>query len=306
MRFVLNMPHTMELKALTQPWELSVSGADQAVVARRAEELGYDMLAVPEHFVVPHTHVELSGAHYFHSTVAQAFIAGATTTIAVNSCVTLLPLQHPIVTAKALATADWMSGGRIMVTFGVGWDAEEFEALGVPFQERGRMADEYLAAIIELWTNESPRFEGRYVAFDNLAFGPKPVQKPHPPIWIGGDANPALRRAARFASGWIPFLTQPDEIPAKIDYIKSQPTFDGRAFEVCYALGTSLIGEGHVVVDDPTQQPGMSAAEIIDHLGRFAELGVTMTSVPIPPVTDVGAYLDHAQWVIEEIKPHVA
>jgi len=223
----------------------------------------------------------------------------------VNSSATLLPLQHPIILAKALSTADWMSGGRIMVASGVGWDAEEFALLGVPFHERGRMADEYLAAIIELWTSKSPKFEGKYVSFDNVAFEPKPVQKPHLPIWIGGDADAALRRAARFASSWFPFLTQPDEFPAKIEYIKSQPTFRGGPFEVCYGLGTSLIGEGHVVLDDPTQQPGMGAGAIVDKLGRFAELGVTVSSVPIPPVADVNAYLDYAQWVIEEIKPKV-
>jgi probable F420-dependent oxidoreductase len=263
------------------------------------------MIAVPEHFVVPHSHLELSGPHYFHSTVAQAYLAGATQSIPVNSCVTLLPLQHPVVIAKAIATADWLSTGRMLCTFGVGWDEEEFTVLGVPFHERGRMADEYMAAIIELWTSETPCFEGEYVSFDNVAFAPKPIQQPHPPIWIGGDADAALKRAARFASGWIPFLTQPEQFPAKIDFIKSQPTYDGGPFEVCYGMGTSLIGEGHVVVDDPTQQPGMTGPEIVDRLGSFAELGVTMTSVPIPPVKDVNAYLDYAEWVIEEIKPKV-
>lgn len=305
MKFGLTLPHAMELKALTQPWEYAVTGPDQALIARRAEELGYDMIPVPEHFLVPHAHVELSGPHYFHSTVAQAFLAGATSRILLNSSATLLPLQHPAVLAKAIATADWMSGGRITVTFGVGWDAEEFRLLGVPFHERGRMADEYLEAMIELWTSESPSYAGKYVAFDGVAFAPKPVQQPHPPIWIGGDADAQLRRAARFASGWFPFLTQPAEFPAKIDYLKSQPTYDGRPFEVCYGLGTSLIGEGHVVLDDPTQQPGMTAPEIIDKLGQFAELGVTMSAVPIPAVSGIEAYLDYAQWVIEEIKPHV-
>jgi probable F420-dependent oxidoreductase len=259
MKLYFVMPHCMELKALTQPWEFAVTGADQTLMAGRAEQLGYDMIAVPEHFVVPNTHVELSGPHYFHSTVAQAYLAGATQTIQLNWCATLLPLQHPIVMAKALATADWLSGGRIMVTFGVGWDEEEFKILGVPFRERGRMADEYLAAIIELWTSDSPSFSGEYVSFENVAFAPKPVQKPYLPIWISGDADAALKRAARFASGWFPYLTQPAEFPAKIDFIKSQPTYQGGPFEVCYGLGTSLIGEGHVVVDDPTQQPGMTA-----------------------------------------------
>ena len=305
MKFSFAMPNTVRVKALTQAFELDVTGADQAVMAKRAEELGYDMIPIPEHFVVPNAHVELSGPHYFHSTVAQAFIAGATQRIRVMSSVTLLPLQHPVVMAKALSTADWMSSGRITVCFGVGWDAEEFKILGVPFHERGRMADEYLAAIVELWTSDSPEFDGKYVSFKDIAFEPKPVQKPHLPIWIGGDAEPMLKRAARYGSGWFPWLTPPADIPAKIDFIKSQPTYDGRPFDVLYGLGTSQIGEGHVVVDDPTQLPGMSAEAIIDQLGWFSELGVTITGVPIPPVKDVNAYLDYAQWVIEEIKPKV-
>ncbi len=173
------------------------------------------------------------------------------------------------------------------------------------FGERGRIADEYLAAILELWTSDSPKFEGKYVTFKDVAFEPKPLQKPHPPIWIGGDAEPVLKRAARYASGWSPFLTKPEDVPAKVDFIKSQSTYDGRPFDVMYGLGTSQIGEGHVVVDDPTQRPRMSGPEIIDQLGRFSELGVTITGVPIPPVKHVDAYLDYAQWVIEEIKPHV-
>ena len=305
MKFSLTMPNTARVKALSQPFEVDITGADQVMVAQRAEELGYDMIPIPEHFVVSNSHVELSGPHYFHSTVAQAFLAGATQRIRLISSVTLLPLQHPVVMAKALSTADWMSGGRISVTFGVGWDAQEFEILGVPFSERGRMADEYLAAIVELWTSDSPEFEGKYVSFKDVTFEPKPIQKPHVPIWIGGDADPMLKRAAKYASGWFPWLTPPADIPAKLDFIKSQPTYDGRPFEVLYGLGVSLIGEGHKVVDDPTQRPGMSADQIIDQLGWFSELGVTATGVPIPPVNDLNAYLDYLKWVIEEIKPKV-
>src|SRR5262245_53995421 len=104
-------------------------------------------------------------------------------------------------------------------------------------------ADGYLAAIVELWTSESPSFHGRYVSFDNAALAPKPVPKPYPPIWIGGDAEAQLKRAARFASGWFPFLSPPDEIPAKIEFIKSQPAHDGGPFEVYYGLGTARAGE---------------------------------------------------------------
>lgn len=306
MKFAFPLPHMLRLKAITQPWEAGVTGADQTRMVKRAEAMGYDMIAIPEHFVIPTDHVELSGPHYLQSTVAQAYIAGATEKIRLNSCVTVLPLQHPIVLAKALATADWMSSGRMMVTFGVGWLEREFEVLGVPFRERGRIADEYLAAIIELWTSESPCFEGRYVSFQNMAFEPKPVQQPHLPVWVGGDVDAALKRAARFASGWWPFLTPPDKIAERIEFIKSQPTYDGRPFEVMHGLGTTRVGEGHRVVKDPHARPGMSAQEIIDRMSLLAEQGVTFSAVPVPAVRGIDEYLDYAQWVIEEIKPKVA
>ncbi len=304
MKLSFAMPHLMRLKAMNQqPWETAVTGADQTRLARFAEEVGYDMIAVPEHHIIPRSHVELSGPHYFSATPAQGYFAGATQRIRINSCITILPLQNPIVTAKALATIDWLSSGRIVTTFAVGWLKEEFDLLGVPFHKRGEIADEYLAAIVELWTQEDPVFEGKYVSFRDVAFEPKPVQKPHLPIWMGGDADPVLKRAARHASGWWPFLTKPGDIAARIDFIKSQPEYDGRPFEVMYGLGTSRVGEGHKVQDDPRARPGMSRQEIIDRLSEFKALGVTMSAVPIPPVTSLEAYEDYARWVIEEIKP---
>ena len=304
MKLAFPLPHMIELPAIMARWELAVTGPQQAAMVRRADELGYDMVCVPEHFVVPHSHLELSGPHYLHSTVAQAFIAGATQRIRVNSSVTILPLHHPVVLAKALATADWMSGGRVTATFGVGWDAEEFDAMGVPFHQRGRLADEYLEAMVELWTSQSPSFAGKYVSFADIAFAPKPVQRPLP-IWIGGDADAVLKRAARFASGWWPFLLKVEDVPAKLDFIKSQPTYDGRPFDVMYPLGMGRVGERHVTSDDPNYRPGMASQEIIDQLCRFAELGVTYSSVPAPRLKGVEACLEHAQWVIEEIKPHL-
>jgi probable F420-dependent oxidoreductase len=296
----------LRLQATTTPWEASVTGADQTFLARKAEELGYDMISVPEHFAIPEPHVALSGPHYFHAAVAQAHFAGATETIRVNSSIALLPLQHPIVTAKALATMDWLSGGRAMATFGVGWLEGEFELLGVPFKKRGRMAEEYLAAIIELWTSESPSFEGEFVNFSDLAFEPKPVQKPHLPIWMGGDADAVLKRAARYASGWWPFLTPPEKIPERLDFIRSQPEFGGGHFEVMYGMSTRRVGEGHVPNDDSSAEPGMSAQEIIDKLNGLRELGVSMSSVPVPEVRSRQEFVDYCQWVMEEIRPAVS
>jgi probable F420-dependent oxidoreductase len=261
------------------------------------------VIAIPEHLAVPPDDLH-TGSFWLHTTTAQAALAGATKRIRLNSCITILPLQNPIIHAKALATADWFSGGRMTVTFGLGSIRKEFDYFGVPWDERGAIADEYLEAIIALWTQARPTFEGKYVKFRDIGFDPKPMQKPHLPIWIGGDSKPALRRVARFGSGWIvSFRTTPEEIPDRIDFIKSQPTWRERPFEVSYGLGTGRLTTDHAPSGDDSTHGGMSAQQVIDALGRFKELGITMSSVPIPAVSGVEEYLDHAQWVMEEIRP---
>jgi probable F420-dependent oxidoreductase len=303
MRFTVYLPNCMKVAALTQPWEHDLSGRDIAGVAQRAEQLGYSMVFLPEHFFTPTSHVELSGNHYFDATTAQAFIAGATSTITLGSMVTILPLHNPIVAAKQIATLDWFSGGRAQVTVGVGWLKDEFDAIGVPFHKRGRVTDEILEAMFELWHSDSPSYDGEFVTFDGIAFGPKPISTPHPTLWMGGDADAVLRRAARFGDGWAPWLTTPDELPAKLDYLRSQPGFDDRPFSVFYSLAVLSVGQQHAIVDDPNAQFGQNAQEVIDNCNMLAERGVTDTWVNPPPVADLNAYLDHLQWVAEEIAP---
>jgi probable F420-dependent oxidoreductase len=303
MKIGFSMPHMLRLKSTCQPWEAAVTGADQIRFAKWAEKLGYEMLAVPEHHIVPQDHIELSGPHHLSAYTAMAVWAGATERIKVNSCIAILPLQHPIITAKALSTMDWMTSGRVIITFAVGWLRGEFEALGIPFEERGARAEEYIQAIIELWTKDKPEFEGRWVSFRDVAFEPKCFQKPHLPIWFGGDADAVLRRVARYASGWWPFLTKPEQIPEKIDFIKSQADYNGKLNDIYYGFATSRVGEGHAVQDDPRARPGMTKQEIIDRLSWLRELGVTWSSVPIPALNSIEGYFDYTQWVAEEIIP---
>ena len=305
MQLSFPMPHLMRIKAMTEEWEHAVTGADQTRMAKRAEELGYDMISVPEHILIPNEHLELSGPHYFHSAAGMGYFAGATSRIRINSALTILPLHNPAVLAKALATIDWLSSGRVTVTMGAGWLKGEFEQLGVPFHERGAICDEYLAAMVELWTKDNPCYEGKYVSFRDVGFEPKPFQKPHLPIWIGGDADPVLRRAARFGAGWIPFLTRIEDIPARLDFIKSQPGFKGGPFEVLSGIGSGRVGEGHAAVEVSDADFGMNVQQIVDRIGYLATLGVTITGLPIPKVAGVDGYLDFAQWVMEEIKPKI-
>jgi len=305
MELAFAIPHMIEIPAITTEWELGVTGAQQLELAQWADQLGYAMIAVPEHFVIPNEHLQLSGAFYYSTYPAMAFFAGGTKQVRLNSCIAILPLQNPIVTAKTLSTIDHLSSGRVTVTFAAGWLEGEFEAMGVPFHERGAICDEYVPAIIELWTKDQPEFEGKYVSFKDIAFEPKCFSKPHIPVWFGGEAPAVLRRIARHGTGWWPFLTKPEAIPEKLDYIRSQPDYNGRLSEVFYGISTSRLGEGHVPLDDPNARPGQSKQELLDRLGFFSTLGVTMSSVPIPELRGLSEYKDYAQWVAEEIMPAV-
>jgi probable F420-dependent oxidoreductase len=193
-----------------------------AALARRGEELGYDFVLFGDHIVVPrqiaspYPYTETGEFPGSASGVAMeqltvlAFLAGQTQSIRLGTSVIIVPHRNPLVAAKALATLDVLSKGRLIVGVGVGWMREEFEALGLPpFEERGAVTDEYIRAFKELWTSDNPSFEGKYCRFSNISFLPKPVQKPHPPIWVGGESRRALRRTAALGNGWYPISANP-------------------------------------------------------------------------------------------------
>ena len=184
-----------------------------ADVARLAEDLGYHSVFVADHVIVPRTlaskypYSRDGGFPYepdrdwLDPLVALGFLAGRTSRIRIGTSITVLPMRHPIITAKQVATADHLSGGRVIFGVGVGWMAEEFRMLGESFEDRGRRMDEYLALVKTLWTEKNPSFHGREYQLTDCAITPKPVQRPLP-VWIGGDSPAALRRAARLGDGW--------------------------------------------------------------------------------------------------------
>ena len=188
--------------------------------AQRAEELGFFCVTVPDHIIIPKKisstypytlDGRYAGAgHHLEQITVMGFLAGATRKLRLVASVMIAPYRHPVVAAKMLATLDFLSGGRIILGLGVGWMKEEFHLLGAPpFEERGRVTDEYIRAFKELWTAESPAFDGSYCNFSDLFFLPKPAQKPHIPIWIGGHSDRALRRAAKLGDGWHPIGAVP-------------------------------------------------------------------------------------------------
>ena len=180
--------------------------------AVRAEALGYDSIWVSDHVIVPDANLERFGAAVYDPLITLAVAAGATKRVQLGTTVLIVPYRNPVVTAKMVSSLDALSGGRVVLGIGAGWLEEESSMLGVPFAERGPMTDEYMAAMRELWTSPAPSFNGKYTQFSGLHFEPKPIQKPHPPIWVGGHARASLRRAAEIGAAWHPINRSAAEI----------------------------------------------------------------------------------------------
>src|SRR5215470_7270743 len=182
--------------------------------AVRAEELGYDSVWVSDHVVVPRANIANFGEAIYDPLVTLGLIAGATSRVQLGTTVLIVPYRNAVVTAKMVSSLDALSGGRVVLGVGAGWVAAESAMLSVPFRERGAMTDEYLDAMRELWTSATPSFAGKYTRFGDVLFEPKPVQKPHPPIWVGGHSPAALRQTARIGAAWHPINRPPDELRA--------------------------------------------------------------------------------------------
>lgn len=184
-------------------------------VARRAEELGYDSAWVLERLLWPISPKEpypaspdgsLPDAYQlvFDPLETLTFVAAHTSKIRLGTSVLVLPYHTPIQLARRIATLDVLSGGRVDVGVGAGWSRDEFEAAGTPFERRGARCDEFLRAMIEIWTKDPVSFNGEFYHIPESMVGPKPLQKPHPPIYVAGFGAYAFERAAKYGNGWNP------------------------------------------------------------------------------------------------------
>jgi probable F420-dependent oxidoreductase len=189
-------------------------------IAERGEALGFKYLWIPDHIVIPRRFAPnypyaADGRPTFpevwlEQLTAMAWLAAVTEEIRLVTSVMVVPHRNPVQTAKALATIDVLSEGRVTLGCGVGWMEEEFIAIGTePFVDRGQVTDEYIRVFRELWSNDEPTFEGDYTRFSDIVFEPRPVQQPSIPIWIGGESGRALRRVVELGDGWMPIGANP-------------------------------------------------------------------------------------------------
>jgi len=266
-------------------------------IAQKAEALGYEHFGMSDHVIVA-TEVESaypyskSGKFFAQDTgisleqvTALSFVAATTSRIRLLTSVLVLPHRHPLLAAKMLATVDVLSKGRLTVGVGVGWMAEEIALLGgPPFAERAKASDEYITAFRDLWTSDRPVQRGSYASFDRLLFAPKTPQKPHAPIWVGGEAKAARKRAGRLGNGWYPLAINPRfplDTPAlyanALRDVRDAAERAGRdAGEITGALLaiTSRIGQEQEGRDGGRLAFTGSAQAIVDDIGLYRQHGL--------------------------------
>ena len=203
-----------------------------ARVAQTAEDAGWESIWTGEHVVVADPQRPPSpvapGTHFVDQIASLSFLAAHTSTIRLGTGIVILPQRNPVVLAKELASIDVLSQGRLLVGVGVGYIAGEFEALGIPYGERGGRVDDHIEAMRAIWTQEKPVFKGKFTSFAGVQSKPSPVQTPHPPIIIGGMSAPAYRRAVRHGSGWYGFNQDLEAAAASIAGIRSAETENER------------------------------------------------------------------------------
>ncbi len=264
-------------------------------LVQRGEALGFSSVMIADHVVFP---VAIKSKYPYTVTGAfpgqgdaleqlalMAFIAGKTRTLRLVSSVMIVPHRNPVVTAKMLATIDVLSHGRVPVGVGVGWLREEFQALGAPdFDRRGSVSDEYIRIMKTLWTECPASFAGEFYRFEAIQCLPAPVQKPHPPIWVGGHSKAALRRVARLGDGWHPVGAnpavplRPPELASSLAGLRRLTEAEGRdpsSFTISYK---APVYDPAQALDGRTgeRRPfSGSPGEIEDDIATFARLGVS-------------------------------
>jgi probable F420-dependent oxidoreductase len=242
-------------------------------MATEAERLNFATVWAPEHVVL----LDRYTSHYPYSTGSSGeflaptdiaindpfptltFAAACTSRIRLATGICLVPEHNPLVLAKTVATVDYLSGGRVILGAGIGWLAEEFQALGIPFERRAHRTREYVEAMRRLWRDTHSTFSGEFVHFENVRSYPKPIRG-RLPVWFGGESGPALRRVAEYGDGWFGLNVSPEEAASKIRRIEQLLRDNGRKrSDVELAVSPYL---RHITVDDLKRYRDAGADEV--------------------------------------------
>jgi probable F420-dependent oxidoreductase len=274
-------------------------------VGRMADDLGFDSVWVNDHLAMPApqdgggsepayaaAYGEPRGQHIYEPLIVLAYLAAVTRRVLLGTSVYLLPLRSPVLAARQAVSLDQLSEGRLVLGIGVGWLESEFTALGVPYRERGRRTDEAIAAL-------------KAACGDGGDFLPKPVQRPHPPLWIGGRSDAAVRRAARAGDAWHPSHLTADELRARVPELHAECERARRSpDDVAVTTRRKLVlGSSPGDVDAARVLHG-DAGAIAATLAELEDVGVSHVIVEVPGSSE-GELLENLDWFGREVLAHV-
>jgi probable F420-dependent oxidoreductase len=261
------------------------------LAAQRSELLGFDSVWVTDHVVVPASSVDTFGPTFYEAVTVMSYVAAITSRVHIGAAILIVPYRHPLLLAKMLATADQLSGGRMILGAGLGWLESESTLMGVPHGRRARIADEALGAIRACWEADQPEFHGDVYDFADFHFAPRPHANRRLPIFIGGASTAALRRTARFGDGWIGDGQTFEELEVALGQLAKELAAQGRAaaeIEVAMRTGLQVATDRTGVTESPSEQGWKSAEfvtggrtpfrgtreEVVEDFRRAAQLGV--------------------------------
>jgi probable F420-dependent oxidoreductase len=237
---------------LANPW---ATPEYLSTLAKESEQRGFHSIWVAEHIVLfddyaskyPYAvdgRIPAGGENgIFEPFTSLAFLAASSSTIRLGTGICLVPQRNPVYTAKEVAAVDWLSQGRFDFGVGVGWLAEEFDAVGAPFDRRADRCREYLSVMKSLWQDDPSTYRGEFYQLEPCRHYPKPIQQPHPPIHFGGETNAALRRVADLGQGWYGFGRSPEEVPGRISKLEELLSEAGRSrADVTVSICPYLLG----------------------------------------------------------------
>jgi probable F420-dependent oxidoreductase len=301
--------------------------ANMRAIAGAAESLGYDSVWVSDHVVAPEKPDSVypyggggpfaspGAGTYYEPLTTLAWIAGATERVRLGISVLVIPLRNPVYAAKTIATLDALSDGRVILGIGVGWLSEEFEALGeTRFEKRGPITDEWIDIYRKLWAQEpTTSHQGAHYSFEPLRSLPKPVQRPMnqgeqwpgPPIWVGGNSLPALRRTARLGDGWQGLRTNVEETQAclvKLDELLAEVGRSRESLAISSRLNVSQQANPEASLDyDIAGDPDLAA----ERIGRYQRLGCDDFMLIPQPRDSVTGMIESMEWFATEVRPRV-
>ncbi|HUI25180.1 MAG TPA: TIGR03619 family F420-dependent LLM class oxidoreductase [Candidatus Kryptonia bacterium] len=285
--FGLGLPIVQQVPLRAQAWEAAAGAKELVEIAQAADRLGFAHISCSDHVLVPRSRVEAMGAPWYDAAVTLAFLAGVTERVRLLSHVVVLPYRHPLVIAKAFATLDHLSQGRVILGVGSGHLKPEFKVLGAPYEQRGKISDEYLQAIAAAWEQDIAHFSGTNLRFADVVVAPRPAQRPRPPIWVGGNAPAVVRRAARYADGWIPWQLGPEEFGAAVARAREIAAAAGRTAALEFVAPLSIAA---------TDQPN----EIARQIDVWRRAGATYFHVGLAS-RSLADFLARMDWFAREV-----